>query len=63
MYSLPENISKKLGASSLEIGIVGRNLLLWTKEIKFVDPDSRVDELSSASYRNLASTLKLYFNL
>ncbi len=60
-FNFPQNICEQVGASSASIGLVGRNLWLWTKEVKYVDPDRGADDLSSASYRNVGFNLKLSF--
>lgn len=60
-YNIPENIYQKIGASSANVGIVGRNLWLWTKEVKHIDPDYGSDNLSSASYRNIGFNVKISF--
>ncbi|SMO52410.1 TonB-linked outer membrane protein, SusC/RagA family [Saccharicrinis carchari] len=60
-YNLPTKIISRVGLSEANIGVVGRNLWLWTKEVDHVDPDSGSDNLSSASYRNIGFNLKLSF--
>lgn len=60
-YNLPNKWISKLGMAQANVGVVGRNLWLWTKEIDHVDPDSGSDNLSSASYRNIGFDIKLTF--
>ncbi|WP_150451609.1 SusC/RagA family TonB-linked outer membrane protein [Arenibacter lacus] len=60
-FNVPEHICEQIGASTASFGLVGRNLWLWTKEVKHVDPDWGADNLSSASHRNIGFNLKLSF--
>jgi hypothetical protein len=40
-YKMPEKWFKSIGIKGLELGLVGRNLFLWTpKENNYVDPES-----------------------
>ena len=42
-------------------GITGNNLLLWTKEFKYSDPDKGSDNLNSPSMRYIGFNLKTSF--
>ena len=41
------------------IGLVGQNLLIWTKEFKYADPDVGSDNLNAPSTRLLGFNIKL----
>ncbi|MBS2210023.1 SusC/RagA family TonB-linked outer membrane protein [Carboxylicivirga mesophila] len=60
-YKVPSDAAKKLGMSAASIAFIGRNLWLWTKEVKYIDPDNGSDNLSSASVRNVGFNIKLTF--
>lgn len=60
-YTLPSAISQKAGMNNLTVGVVGNNLLLWTKEFKYSDPDKGSDNLNSPSIRYVGFNLKLSF--
>lgn len=60
-YILPNKISERVGLRNVSLGLVGQNLLLWTKEFKFSDPDVGSDNLNSPSIRYLGFNLKFSF--
>lgn len=60
-YNMPESIYQKLGLTGLSISFVGQNLLIWTKEYKFSDPDVGSDNLNSPSIRNIGFNVKFNF--
>lgn len=60
-YDVPASLSKKVGLSSSSISFVGQNLLLWTKEYKYSDPDKASDDLNSPSIRYVGVNVKLEF--
>ena len=60
-YDIPNSLSKKIGISNSSIALVGQNLLLWTKEYKFADPDKASDDLNSPSVRYIGVNFKLEF--
>ncbi|MDR3269679.1 MAG: SusC/RagA family TonB-linked outer membrane protein [Tannerella sp.] len=60
-YDLPKTIAPKIGASHISAALIGQNLLLWTKEFKYADPDKGSDELASPSVRYLGINLKVAF--
>lgn len=61
-YTLPQKFSGKLGVKKMEVGIVGQNLLIWTKEARFSDPDRRQKDTGN---ENLNSPSERYigFNI
>lgn len=60
-YSLPKHLCDKLKLKGLQAGVVGQNLLLWTKEFKFSDPDVALDNLNSPSMRYVGLNFKIDF--
>ncbi len=60
-YNLPAVFAQKLGLSGGSIGLVGNNLLMWTKEFRFDDPDGGTGNVPSPSQRFIGYNLKLKF--
>lgn len=60
-YSLPNSFCNKIKSKGISIGFVGQNLLIWTKEFKYSDPDKGSDNLNSPSIRYLGFNLKVDF--
>ncbi|MEN8117114.1 MAG: SusC/RagA family TonB-linked outer membrane protein [Bacteroidota bacterium] len=61
-YNLPIGVAEKIGAKNMYISLTGQNLLLWTKEFRYADPDSGNDsDLSSPSVRYLGMNVNLTF--
>lgn len=58
-YAMPKSVYSKLKLKGLSVGFVGQNLLIWTKEFKFSDPDVAKDDLNSPSVRYVGFNLKL----
>lgn len=60
-YQMPKSVCEKLHLKGLALALVGQNLLIWTKEFRFTDPDSDSDNLSSPSTRYVGFNVKLDF--
>ena len=60
-YNLPPNFISKVGLKNASIGVVGQNLLIWTKGFRFDDPDSGSGNLPSPSQRFVGVNLKFGF--
>jgi TonB-linked outer membrane protein, SusC/RagA family len=61
-YNLPSNVAAKIGAQNLYVSLTGQNILLWTKEFRYADPDKGTDsDLSSPSVRYLGMNLNITF--
>lgn len=60
-YDLPSAVCKRLSMKNASLGLVGQNVLLWTKEFKYADPDRGADNLNSPSIRYIGFTLKANF--
>ena len=43
------------------VGVTGQNVLLWTKEFKYADPDTGHDDINAPSQRYLGFNFKLNF--
>lgn len=67
-YALPKTLCDKLKMKGASVGVIGQNLLMWTKEFRFSDPDKFVDDpdylsqnLNSPSIRYVGFNVKLDF--
>lgn len=60
-YTIPPVLTRKAGINDFQVGLVGNNLLLWTKEFKYSDPDTGSDNLNSPSTRYVGFNLKFSF--
>lgn len=60
-YDIPTSVCQKLKLKGAAVGFVGNNLLMWTKEFRFVDPDKGSDNMNTPSTRYLGFNVKLDF--
>jgi TonB-linked SusC/RagA family outer membrane protein len=60
-YDIPKSICRHLGMQGAEISVVGQNLLLWTKDFRFSDPDVNDENINSPSIRLVGFNLTLTF--
>lgn len=60
-YALPKKICDKIKMKGASVGLVGQNLLMWTKEFRFSDPDKASENLNSPSIRYVGFNVKLDF--
>ena len=60
-YDIPKTFCSKIGLKGASIAFVGNNLLMWTKEFKFSDPDVASENLNSPSIRMLGCNIKVNF--
>jgi TonB-linked SusC/RagA family outer membrane protein len=62
-YDIPYPFARKLGAKKASVALVGQNLLLWTKEFKYSDPDKGLggNDLPAPSVRYLGVNLNFTF--
>lgn len=58
-YALPSQVCQKLKLKGLTVGIIGQNLLMWTKEFRFSDPDKGSDTINTPSTRLVGFNIKL----
>lgn len=56
---MPRTLCEKVRLKGASIGLVGQNLLIWTKEFKYADPDVGSDNLNAPSTRLLGFNIKL----
>ena len=58
-YTLPQSICQKMKLKGLTVGVIGQNLLMWTKEFRFSDPDKGSDNINTPSTRLVGFNIKL----
>ncbi|WP_417359717.1 SusC/RagA family TonB-linked outer membrane protein [Galbibacter sp.] len=59
-YTLPRDVSEKIGVANATIALTAQNVFLVTKEFEFADPDWNSDsDLSSPSQRFIGLNIKL----
>lgn len=59
-YALPKSLCEKIKMKGASVGFVGQNLLMWTKDFRFSDPDKE-DNISSPSIRYAGFNVKFDF--
>lgn len=59
-YRLPKKYCTHI-VQGAEVALVGQNLLIWTKDFKFSDPDVDTENINSPSVRYVGVNLKLNF--
>jgi outer membrane receptor protein involved in Fe transport len=60
-YNIPKNVCRYAGVQNAEISVTGQNLLLWTKDFRFSDPDVGDEYINSPSIRMIGFNLSLNF--
>lgn len=60
-YRVSDKFASKLKAKKASVGLTGQNLLLWTKEFRFSDPDTGSEDLNSPSMRYIGFNVNLTF--
>lgn len=60
-YVLPAKFVKNIGMKNGSIGFIGQNMLLWTKDWEYSDPDVGGDNLNSPSVRYMGFNIKATF--
>ncbi len=60
-YEMPKSICDRFRLTGMQLGLVGQNLLIWTKDFKFSDPDQASENLNSPSIRYIGFNVKLNF--
>ena len=60
---MPYLFARKFGVQKASIALVGQNLLLWTKEFNYSDPDKGLggNDLPAPSVRYLSVNINLTF--
>lgn len=64
-YDIPSLFCDKIGMKSASVSLIGNNLLMWTKDFKYSDPDKSYDPANQRTQENLnsPSLRMLGFNL
>lgn len=60
-YDVPQMFCDKLHMTGASVSLIGQNLLLWTRDYKYADPDKATDNLNSPSVRYVGVNIKLQF--
>ncbi len=63
-YTVPNNILANLGGGFIKgasIGFVGQNVLFWSKDWKYSDPDGGREDFADPSVRYLGGNIKVTF--
>lgn len=64
-YLVPKSICEKMKLKKAHVALVGQNLLMWSKEFKYSDPDGvyedKAETLNSPSIRYIGFNIKLDF--
>ena len=58
-YSFPAPLADKLLMKNVQIGIIGQNLLMWSKAFKYSDPDRGKENLNSPTTRYIGFNIHL----
>lgn len=63
VYAVPSVFCKKLGMKAAAVGFTGENLLLWSKDFKYADPErgGETESLNSPSQRYMGFNIKVDF--
>lgn len=60
-YNCSKAVCEKLRMKGMSVGFIGQNLLIWTKDFRFSDPDKASENLNSPSIRYVGMNIKLDF--
>lgn len=60
-YNLPKEWIEPIGMNSLQVGVVGQNLWLWSPNFEFSDPDRGTENLNSPAKRFLGFNINMTF--
>jgi hypothetical protein len=61
-YNVPDRVLKKWGpVKNASISFIGQNVLLWSKDFKYSDPDGGREDFADPSVRYLGANIKLTF--
>ncbi|MDD2437651.1 MAG: SusC/RagA family TonB-linked outer membrane protein [Massilibacteroides sp.] len=58
-YTLPSDITHRILMKNVRVGIIGQNLLMWTKEFNYSDPDRGKENLNSPTARYIGFNINL----
>jgi len=60
-YTFPKPLCEKLKVKEADIALIGQNLLIWTKDFRFSDPDIDRENINSPSIRYMGVNIKVSF--
>lgn len=60
-YSFPKRLLGRTFLNNASIALTGQNLLLWTKDFKYSDPDVGSEDMNAPSQRMIGFDLKVGF--
>ncbi|MCT4590417.1 MAG: SusC/RagA family TonB-linked outer membrane protein [Carboxylicivirga sp.] len=60
-YTLPKKMIKPLGMTNMQVGIIGQNLWIWSKNFEFSDPDRGKENLNAPSKRFVGFNVNMTF--
>lgn len=60
-YDVPTEFAKKMKMKAASISFVAQNLMLWSKDFTYSDPDGGKEDLSDPSSRYLGANIKITF--
>ena len=58
-YTLPSSVAQKILMQNVRVGIIGQNLLMWTKAFKYSDPDRGKENLNTPTSRYIGFNINL----
>lgn len=58
-YTLPNELAQKARMKNVRIGVIGQNLLIWTKDFKFSDPDRGRENLNTPTSRYIGLNINV----
>lgn len=58
-YTLPSNIAQKILMKNVKVGVIANNLLMWTKDFKYSDPDRNKENLNTPTPRYIGFNVNL----
>lgn len=58
-YTLPVGLANKMLCKNVRVGVIGNNLLIWTKEFRFSDPDRGKENLNTPASRYIGFNINL----
>jgi TonB-linked SusC/RagA family outer membrane protein len=63
-YTIPKNILANMGGGVIKgasVSLIGQNVLFWSKDWKYSDPDGGVEDFADPSVRYLGGKIKVSF--
>ncbi|MCT4604405.1 MAG: SusC/RagA family TonB-linked outer membrane protein, partial [Marinifilum sp.] len=60
-YTIPKNVARKFGMTNMQVGLIGQNLWLWSKNFKYSDPDREYESLNAPAKRYMGVNVNMTF--